>query len=440
MMSRKVFISFLGFSNYGTCHYTKIDRDFKSEEVRFIQEATLRYLMSISDWQSTDCAYILLTSGAEQRNWVDNGHTTRDTHKPIQQKGLRSCLENMHLPFPVVPVKNLPDGNNETEIWTIFEHVFDCIQEGDELYFDLTHGFRYLPMLVLVLGNYSKFLKNAVVKSITYGNSEARNKENEAPIIDLLSLSELQDWTSASASFLRNGNVSMLKQLCTNSLSPILKETEGKDPQAKVLNGYMNALEKVVDDLNTCRGVSILQGKNMNSFNKYSSQLKEVMITPMKPLIEQIKSSFENFRPSEDIMNGYFAAKWCLDHQLYQQSLTILHENIVSHICESEKLDIAEEEDREIINKGFSVINKRLENKKDKWKCTEEQKMRIEKLLNNEWLNALASTFLVTTTLRNDYNHAGMRENPMSRSRLITNLKERLDIIFQKLKEKGLCS
>ena len=38
------------------------------------------------------------------------------------------------------------------------------MQDGDELYFDLTHGFRYLPMLVMVLINYSKFLKYAAEK------------------------------------------------------------------------------------------------------------------------------------------------------------------------------------------------------------------------------------------------------------------------------------
>ena len=67
-MSRKVFISFLGFSNYGECIYTK--DNYKSSSVRFIQEATLDYLCQTENWTEKDAAYILLTKGAEEKNWV----------------------------------------------------------------------------------------------------------------------------------------------------------------------------------------------------------------------------------------------------------------------------------------------------------------------------------------------------------------------------------
>ena len=208
-MSRKVFISFLGFSNYGACHYVR--EGFKSSEVRYIQEATLRYLMDQSQWTAQDAAYILLTEGAENRNWVDNGQLDREG-KVIEQTGLKIQMERMNLPFVVHPIRNLPDGNNEKEIWQIFERIFEVIEEGDELYFDLTHGFRYLPMLILVLGNYSKFLKKISVGGITYGNYESRNREtNEAPIIDLLPLSELQDWTSSAVAYLTSGNITLFK-------------------------------------------------------------------------------------------------------------------------------------------------------------------------------------------------------------------------------------
>jgi hypothetical protein len=82
-MSRKVFISFLGSTNYGECYYTK--DSFISPKVRFIQEATLRYITQHEEWTENDAIYILLTRGAEEKNWNDNGH--RDTDgKPIVKK------------------------------------------------------------------------------------------------------------------------------------------------------------------------------------------------------------------------------------------------------------------------------------------------------------------------------------------------------------------
>ena len=54
-MSRKVFISVLGFSNYGECIYTK--DNYKSSSVRFIQEATLDYLCQTENWTEKDGWY-----------------------------------------------------------------------------------------------------------------------------------------------------------------------------------------------------------------------------------------------------------------------------------------------------------------------------------------------------------------------------------------------
>lgn len=425
-MNRKVFISVLGLGNYSSCFYTRIDKEFKSKEVRYIQEATLDYLTKTEEWNSSDVAYILLTHGAEKKNWVDNGHVRPETNLPIEQSGLKTQLERMKLPFPVIPIKNLPDGNDEKEIWMIFEQVFKLLQENDELYFDLTHGFRYLPMLILVLGNYSKFLKNIVVKSITYGNYEARNRErNEAAIIDLHPLSDLQDWTFASANFLKNGNITQLKNLCDQNLKPILKEAKGSNLAATTLKKYMAALERVVNDMNTCRGINIIQGNNINELFYLSSQLTDVIIEPLKPVIEKMRDSFTEFMPSPNIKNGYLAAKWCFDNQLYQQALTILHETIISHICESEKWDNIHH--RELVSKALNIyINKTGQ---EGWQCSPDQVGLIKEILSNKALAFLASTYKVTTSLRNDYNHAGMRSNPANRQRLISQLKERIDTI-----------
>lgn len=433
-MSRKVFISFLGFSNYAACHY--IRGGYKSSEVRYIQEATIEYLMNQSVWTAQDVAYILLTEGAEKRNWEDDGQLDRDG-KYIKQVGLKTRIEQMKLPFNVCPLHHLPDGNNENEIWQIFERIFDVIEDGDELYFDLTHGFRYLPMLVLVLGNYSKFLKNVTVKSLTYGNYESRNKEtNEAPIIDLLALSELQDWTSASASYLTSGNVTILKSMCYKKLTPILAATKGMDVNAAAMKSYILALEEVVSDMNACRGLNILLGEHIANMNECANRLNEVIIEPMKPIIEKLKNSFSTFIPSENIKNGYIAANWCLHNKLYQQSLTILLETMISQICENLGLDYSDKQHRSIVSKAFNIRLSGLEDDKSSWKAEESEYSLIELALSDECLRALSPIYLVINNTRNDYNHAGMRDNPVSVNKIISNLEKELDMIMEIIGEK----
>ncbi len=431
-MSRKVFISFLGFSNYGACHYVR--EGFKSSEVRYIQEATLRYLMDQSQWTAQDAAYILLTEGAENRNWVDNGQLDREG-KVIEQTGLKTQMERMNLPFVVHPIRNLPDGNNEKEIWQIFERIFEVIEEGDELYFDLTHGFRYLPMLILVLGNYSKFLKKISVGGITYGNYESRNREtNEAPIIDLLPLSELQDWTSSAVAYLTSGNITLLNAMCNKKLVPILKETKGADKNAVAMRKYMSALEEVVSDMNTCRGINIVKGEHIAIMNESANQLNEVIIEPMKPIIHKLKDSFQGFIPSENVKNGYVAAKWCFQNKLYQQSLTILQETIISHICENLGWDINKLSMRDSVSKAFNIYSKGIENDKDKWVAKPSEYPLIEEALANETFRLLSSDYFTISGIRNDYNHAGMRDNPISKDRVVLKLKEELDNIMSLIK------
>ena len=187
----------------------------------------------------------------------------------------------------------------------------------------------------------------------------------------------------------------------------------------------MIALENVVNDMNTCRGINIIQGSNISELFTLSSQLTNVIIEPLKPIIEKMRDSFTEFIPSPNIKNGYLAAKWCFDNQLYQQSLTILHETIISHICESEKWNDIQH--RDIVSKALNIYIHKTE--QEKWQCKPDQVDLIKEILNNKTLESLASTYVVTTNLRNDYNHAGMRDNPTNRQHIISQLKKRFDTI-----------
>lgn len=429
-MGRKNFISFLGFSNYGECYYTK--NDFKSKKVRFVQVAILDYLNGIEKWTNNDYAYILLTEGAENKNWVDDGQVDRISKEVIKQSGLQTCLQEMKLPLNIVPLKNIPDGNNEEEIWTIFERIFEEITDEDELYFDLTHGFRYLPMLTLVLGNYAKFLKKVTIKSITYGNYESRNEDEEAPIIDLTQLSGLQDWTSASASFIEGGNVKRLSKLCKESIRPIMRDDvqRNANPAIKTLNDFIKTLESVVAEIQGCRGVSILESRNIAQLLTLSSQLESTIIPPMNPILNKIKESFSKFYPRSDIRNGYIAAQWCYDNELYQQSITILQENMISHVCEIESIDKKDEYQRNLISSSFMI--KHTELPKDKWndKCAKNSST-VEKFLDNILIDKTYSSFNTLSAIRNDYNHSGMRSNPTTTEKINKILKEQLDFILE---------
>ena len=353
-MARKVFVSVLGTGFYEPCRYT--NGSFVSSDTRFIQQATLEYLKVNNNWTTrnadgavVDRIIILLTNGAKGTNW-DKNIAKRMNYKTGHEEdyvGLEQALQDMNLPCPIETI-DIPDGKNEEEMWKIFNAVYDALKPNDELYFDLTHSYRYLPMLVLVLSNYAKFLKDVKVKHISYGNYEARNTETkEAPLMDILPLTMLQDWTFAAADLIQNGNIKKLKELKEdNALIPMLRQRGKQNVDRKVaegsLNNYINALHNFLDDMKLCLGPSILKGENVNEIVNCHERIVEEfegIIAPIPPIINKIQLSLHGFEQTdslhfESIKNGYMSAKWCYDHQLYQQAATILDENITTDFCQ----------------------------------------------------------------------------------------------------------
>ena len=353
-MARKVFVSVLGTGFYEPCRYT--NGSFVSSDTRFIQQATLEYLKVNNNWTTrnadgavVDRIIILLTNGAKGTNW-DKNIAKRMNYKTGHEEdyvGLEQALQDMNLPCPIETIE-IPDGKNEEEMWKIFNAVYDALKPNDELYFDLTHSYRYLPMLVLVLSNYAKFLKDVKVKHISYGNYEARNTEtNEAPLMDILPLTMLQDWTFAAADLIQNGNIKKLKELKEdNALIPMLRQRGKQNVDRKVaegsLNNFINALHNFLDDMKLCLGPNILKGENVNEIVNCHERIVEEfegIIAPIPPIINKIQLSLHGFEQTdslhfESIKNGYMSAKWCYDHQLYQQAATILDENITTDFCQ----------------------------------------------------------------------------------------------------------
>lgn len=396
-MGRKVFISVLGAGNYNECIYIK--DNFTSEPVCYIQEATLKMLHAEQGWDSNDAAYILLTDGAEEKHW----------------KQLSSRFAQMKFSFAVESVK-IPIGNNEAEIWDIFTRSFEQIKEEDTLYIDITHGFRYLPMLVVALINYSKFMKRATVASITYGNYEARNFDtNEAQIIDLTSLSTLLDWNYAAGEFINNGNISPMAELSNSVIAPIMKNAETRSKEVRELGAFLKSLSIFIDELRTCRGKDIIKAKNLKSAYSNFDCMAQGLIAPLTPIFERIKESLYKFSIDGSTMNTLAAAHWCHEQGMYQQALTFLREGVITIICERYGLGYITESERKPVENIIHHIKEKTEKEKIKEKITAtinlaQYPQKLIKLINDEFItHEFALKYDSLTTYRNDFNHSGMR-------------------------------
>ena len=405
-MARKVFMSVLGTGFYSECTYVGVNT---RTQTRFIQEATLNEI-GAKGWNSEDSAYVFITDRSETDNWIvkDNCRTNQRSKEVEQYNGLQKVLDDMSLPCTVESVK-IKDGKDENEMWDIFNTIYGCIHDGDELYFDLTHAFRYLPMLVLVLGSYAKFLKNVKIAYISYGNFDSRTKcadnpdRDEAPIVDLLPLSILQDWAFAAGQFIKSGNVEEIVKLCENEFLPLVKASRGKDVAATALRYYTKVLNSTIQDFRFCRGISLIDSDNIISLRQSTLDLGASMIDSLNPLLGKIVESFGDFDDYSSVNNAYRAAVWCYNKGMFQQSATILQETVVTFFCRRHGLNELVEEDRRVVNDTFFAINR------DKG-C--ELSGRCKELMNDAYMDKkLAMSFDKLSKTRNHFNHAGMKRD-----------------------------
>lgn len=411
-MSRKVFISFLGTSFYEKTYYYVTDEDKNSvSPTRFAQIASLEKYAT--DFSKEDKILIFTTEKALQ-NWEDNTHHNWKKEK-VFYRGLKSRLADISMDIPYDNIM-IPDGSSPEEIWEIFTCVFKHIEDNDDIIFDITHGFRSLPMLNMVLINYAKLLRNINVSGIYYGAYEAKEKidgKTFSPIWDLIDFERLQEWTNAAQMFLKAGAAENLSQMMQER--NIVGHEEIKNFSREIL---------------TNRGIPLTAGISAIPIKNILLDDKNKEIHPVvKPIFELIKKQFVNYEEN-NVLNGLYAVKWCIDHDLIQQAYTLMSEFLPTYILTYIGYEIDDKNARNTVN-GFLGIN----GKKEKFRFNEVIKDKQIDILNKvseiPYLKDLCKrSRSINPQNRDDINHGGFRKNPKD----YNSFKEELEDKYEKLK------
>lgn len=428
MANRKVFFSFLGTGfyypgRYG-CEYeivdgtdkkkpTKVKKTFESQYTRFIQRATLEWI-GAKEWSGTDIVAIAVTKEAKTSNWIvpDNKRDNRNTKESEDYVGLEDELYSLDLPMVPIVV-DVPNGKDKNEMWDVFNKVYSILEPGDELYIDITHSFRYLPMLVFALIDYSRFLKGVNIKMVSYGNWEAKDPMTGImPLVDLTPIVTLQNWTTAAAELIHNGAPKAVKAVSDDALSDFLRDPLLRTTNITNLNNATRKLDDWVSAITTCRGIEIISAKDYLQFKDLLQQLTTHDITPLTAILRNLEESFNNVPfPFEkgSIHNMYSAAKWCADKKMWQPAITLLEESFISEVANLAGLRITVEGDRELASSALSIFSQKKEEKD--WRVKkEEHRIIIREILSLDFFknDFLQKVYSRITELRNSVNHAGI--------------------------------
>jgi hypothetical protein len=334
-MPRKIFISFLGAIPYfPTRYYLRGDRADLTEGMYYAQETILRS-------HPVDEALIFTTKEARRNNYEARIYRQGQQSHWAEGEGLESVLRRLKAEGMVGAYRPImiPNGHDEEEIWRVFQLVFAELAEEDEVVFDITFGFRSLPMLVMVLLNYARNLRQVRVKAVYYGNYEAGRAEKEerlklaedeaeqnriqqqlteAPILDLMPFAVLQDWTYAAQAF-SDGNVAPLARLAAESQP-----------------GFSQRLAAFARAVQTCRGQALCTDIDVDELKDFVQSLsaQSDIAVQLQPLLDKVSRKLAPFA-SRQLANGFAAVEWCIQHGMVQQGITFLQETLQSYVVEN---------------------------------------------------------------------------------------------------------
>ena len=443
-MPRKLLLSFLGTNNYLDCnYYIEGQTDHKVKNVKYIQEAIVQ--LFCHNFKGQDQVLLFLTEKAEKMNFLDNGQYNKISKQlDLSNVGLNSKLKMLQsegFKFQINH-KRIKEGFSQDEVWSIFETVADEVQEGDQIIFDITHAFRFLPMLGVVLLNFLKVTKNITVLGIHYGAFEKlgsiqevlqmKIEDRDAPILDLNTLLEFQSWTSAVNSFIKFGETKELSEASQPKIKSIMSKSRGTDLATKDLRYIIDQLAILTSNLQTNR-LNVILDQDFTIFKDKLEKLPEsdIEVKPFKQILKLIEKKVTPIITSNDLI-WLESSKWCLHHQLVQQAYTQLQEGLLTHSMQLFEKEInsnnelstlfikyafpTSPERGNISHRLFfsSLLNfiyktsQNMINEND-----EDGFIEISKVLQSDFFKSLGTTYAYITEPRNDINHAGIRNDPM---------------------------
>ncbi|MCS6775372.1 MAG: TIGR02221 family CRISPR-associated protein [Chloroherpetonaceae bacterium] len=414
-------LSFLGTGSYRATHYRHPDGE-EVYETPFVQEALVEFYRP-------ERLYVLLTPGAE-----------RNIPKDADRSNWEALRERLEGRVELVPVRGVPEGASEAELWQMFDLVTGCFEPGDRVIFDLTHGFRSLPVIALIAVAFLRVACDVRVEGLVYGAFEARDPETGvAPLYDLLPIVTLLDWTTATDQFLKTGDAGDLSVLLREVQGRWYRERSGvaRSELPQHLNRLSDALEGVsaaralVRPLEATRALGALRGVLAEAAQEFDR-----WAPPFRLLLERVRQDcaavalLEGAEPAEQVRAHRELIRWYLERRHYLHAALLAREWVVSVIALHAGGDWTDHAVREEVERAL--------NAQARW----EQGKEFQEAALRERVAALPEVQRETALrlwnrvgqLRNDLAHCGMRAEKVAAKKLANNLeglREHLDAVAQ---------
>lgn len=388
-------LTFLGVAKYQETCYTWQDMEQTS---RFAPVASCHFL-------KPDALIVFLTEDAEDQVFPD----------------FRAALPD-GLKIQPVPV---PLGKDEQELWRIFEQVSSAVQPGEEVAFDITHGLRSFPLVGLLVAAFLRAGMDVSLKAVLYGAYDVGRVVSPGftPMFDLSPMLSLLEWTTAADRFNRTGDARYLASLVESQRKDLALAAEG-EPELLQEVGYLGnlagALTSISQSLRLIRPHQAMEqiaglpertkkaepALQRTATARPFSLVLDSIVQAYKPLAKTDPLSPENIRSTLAVERDMI--HWFAEREQWVQSVSLAREWLVSWVMVHLGLtSITQLNARHRIE---SVVGSEANDFKVAKKMGRQgDPIFLANLPNAKDIFAL---WLELTDVRNDIDHAGMREDP----------------------------
>jgi len=340
-------------------------------------------------------------------------------------------LENLRAEAPrsvkVLEV-SVPAGRDEGELWEIFQRLTGSVEPGEQVAFDVTHGFRSLPMLGLLAAAFLRSGLEVALQAVLYGAYEARRERGgrlEAPMFDLSPMLSLLEWSAAAERFKRSGDAGPLgellkahrKSLATGGLP------DGRDLAGK-LGNLANHLQRLSDALRLVRPQEAAASAARLPASLQAARPALEALPHLRPFALMLEGLGEAYAPLaarrdrdpwETLRAQRRALRWYMEREQWMQAAALAREWLVSWtMAWSGSRHLCAREERERAERGLGAWLK-IRREAGAEEPAEPLPVPERESVLKLWDGLLQA--------RNDLLHAGMREDPVPADRLISRLK-----------------
>ena len=259
------------------------------------------FTAALANWYPDAAVKVLATEEAKAKHW-----------------------EALCAQLPRAEAIDIPSGKNEDELWAMFNTVAESLPMNETVIFDVTHGFRSLPLLTLLALSFLRVAKNITLKRVFYGAWEARSDANVSPVFDLTPFVAMLDWANATSRFTETGDARKFKTLIKENRYNPLNEVESK----MVALSESLAFSQAGDIWNTAKElgkkVAIAKDKMPATEPRHSRQ------TPFLLLLDRVAEGYAPMASPDILTAQWNQIGWFLRHDRHPEALSLAREWLVS--------------------------------------------------------------------------------------------------------------